>query len=336
MAEAQHSDQPAATGPRFPWRALAWSLLLLGAVIAAVAASGALRALLAAALARVRPGAVLVTLPGQALAILLCVLAQQALRPGVSFGASLVSRLVRDAANNLPLMPPGPGDAAGARVLVLAGGSLRAAVSVRALDIMAELLGQLPYMAVALVVLSRLWRGNGPQWSAGSRPAGAAGLAAGAALLAMAGAAWWWRRVGRWGAPAQRLRSQARLLAREMHARRQGMPLAVLLHTAAWGVSGVQIWLAARVLGLALGLGGGIALESAASSARVLLFFIPGGLVMQEAGIIGAGLVCGLFPAQALALALVLRLRDIVFGFGVLLWPIMEWRARLRRRSPGG
>jgi uncharacterized membrane protein YbhN (UPF0104 family) len=95
-------------------------------------------------------------------------------------------------------------------------------------------------------------------------------------------------------------------------------------------MSGVQVWLAGRVFGLHLSLFGALAIEATATSARMILFFVPGGLVMQEAGAVLAGAVMGIAAPQALALSLVLRLRDVVFGAALLLWPALEYRARRR------
>jgi hypothetical protein len=93
-------------------------------------------------------------------------------------------------------------------------------------------------------------------------------------------------------------------------------------------MSGVQMYLAARVLGFDLSLFGALVVESAATSARVIVFFVPGGLVMQEAGAVLAGAAMGLAAPQALALSLVLRLRDLCFGLALALWPALEYRYR--------
>ncbi len=70
----------------------------------------------------------------------------------------------------------------------------------------------------------------------------------------------------------------------------------------------------------------------------MLLFFIPAGLVTQEVGLVAAGLIFGLAPAESLALGLVLRLRDVVLGAPLLAWPLYEYRharkARMRLRKP--
>ena len=306
-------------------------LAILLALMGGVASNGGLRGLVADAIHRIDPRAVLVVLPVQVLAILLCTAAQQPLRMGVPFRTSFVARLVRDAAHNLLIFPPGLGEAVGARVLVLAGGRPRAAVSLRALDIAAEVLAELPYMGLAFWVLARFWARSGRPGLAVSAPSlvwvAVVGGLAGLMVLARL----WWRRHGRTHSFARRLRAEAMLMRREMRRQRAGLPLAIILHFFAWGLSGVQVWLAGRVFGLHLSLFGALAIESAATSARMILFFVPGGLVMQEAGAVLAGAALGVAPAPALALSLVLRLRDVAFGTALLAWPWLEYRARRLR-----
>ena len=102
---------------------------------------------------------------------------------GVSFGASFVARLLRDAGCNLLLIMAGLGEAIGARVLVLMGARGRGAVTATALDTLAEAVAQLPFIALAFAVLPRFWglmrlpslpagggdRGGGGRTGAGGR-----------------------------------------------------------------------------------------------------------------------------------------------------------------------
>ena len=327
-----HDDEPK-RGKSNRLASIGLPLAILLALAGGVAANGGLRALLVDAIHRIDPRAVLVVLPVQLLAILLCTAAQQALKMGVPFRTSFVARLVRDAAHNLLIFPPGLGEAVGARVLVLAGGRPRAAVSLRALDIAAEVLAELPYMGLAFWVLARFWARSGmPGFAVGSLSTlwwPVLALVAGLIMLARG----WWRRHGRAHRLARRLRAEAWLMRREMRRQRAGLPLAIVLHFFAWGLSGVQVWLAGQVFGLHLSLFGALAIESAATSARMILFFVPGGLVMQEAGAVLAGAALGVAPALALALSLVLRLRDVAFGTALLAWPWLEYRARRRKTS---
>ena len=86
--------------------------------------------------------------------------------------------------------------------------------------------------------------------------------------------------------------------------------------------------MAASALGLQLTLYEAIAVESSAYAGRAMFFFVPAGLVTQEAGLVAAGLLFGLTAPQALALGLVLRLRDALMALALLGWPLLEWRRR--------
>jgi hypothetical protein len=302
-------------------RAVLW-LLALVTLAGLLLASANLRDLLVEAARLVTPLSVLATLPGQAGAALLCAGALWALKPGVGFGSCFVSRLLRDASGNLPVSLPGSSTVIGARALVLAGGETRAAISASALDKMAETAAQIPFIMLAAFIL---WR----QLEGYTRlPDGTllAGLGAVAILTGLG--AWGWRRIGRKTRLAARLREEWHKLLAEAKRQRSGLPLCFVLHFIAWLAGGVQIWMAALALGFDLTLYEAIAIESAAYAGRALFFFIPAGLVSQEAGLVAAGLIFGLAPAEALALGFVLRLRDVLMAGGLLLWPWLEWRRK--------
>ena len=309
------------------WRALALPLALLGLLAMTVLANPGLRALLAAALAQVRPAAGLATVPGQIAATVLCAAALAALRPGVSFAACLGSRLLRDGGGNLLVFMPGLGEAIGARALVLAGGRTRAALSASALDTFAEMLAQLPFIALAFWVVPRFWdKARLP-----ALPIAPAALAVTAAAIGLAATiigATWWRRGGSDSRPVRWLRAEWAHFRSELADQRGGLPAAVLLHCVAWIMGGVQLWMAAHALDLPLSFFAALAIDSVAYAARGILFFVPAGLVLQEAGLVGAGLAFGIPAPVALALALVLRLRDVLFGVALVLWPVLEWRQK--------
>lgn len=306
------------------WRTTAVTLAVVLGVLAAGMASGGLRALIDEAADKISVLAVAATLPAQIVAILLCAAALRVLRPGVGFWGCLNSRLLRDAGDNLLVFLPGLGEVIGARALVLSGGRTRAAVTASALDKFAETLAQVPYIILAGVILLRGWRED---WTA-ALPDRATIALIGAAVLAIAAAVWLLLRArdGFAGRFAAWIRGHAGLLLAEMKTQKAGMPASLALHFVAWIMGGVQIWMAAQALGFDISLYEGIALESAAYAGRAILFFIPAGLVTQEAGLVAAGLIFGLTPAEALALGLVLRLRDVVLGVPLLAWPLHEYR----------
>lgn len=310
-----------------PWGKAALGLLAVAALLGLVLASANLRALLASAIVQVTPLSVIATFPGQAAAALICAGALWALRPGVSYLACLGARLLRDGGGNLPIFLPGFGEALGARALVLAGGETRAAISASALDKVAETVAQVPFIMLAAWVLWREW--HVPRQVAGVPVAALIALAVGLLVLAKI----LWRSFGARSALALRIHDEWRKFVAQARHQRTGLPLSLVLHALAWLSGGVQIWMAAHALGYDLNLFEAIAVESAAYAGRAVFFFIPAGLVTQEAGLLAAGLVFGLLPSQALALALVLRLRDALMALALLIWPLLEWRRRRAARA---
>ncbi|WP_084355842.1 lysylphosphatidylglycerol synthase domain-containing protein [Novosphingobium lentum] len=307
------------------WAAL-WIMTMLVLLVVAIASSDT-RRLLGEAADNIRLSAVMATLPGQLAATLLCAAALWALRPGVSFAASLGSRLLRDAGGNLLVFMPGLGEIIGARALVLGGGRTRAAVTASVLDTLAETLAQVPYGVLAVLVLPRLWRrataADLPLFGIASVLIGLAAMALLAVLLSR-------NTQSAAGRLRQRIEAELALLRAEIGRQRTGLPAAVALHFVAWAMGGVQLWMAGSAMGLPLTLFAALVMESAAYAGRAVLFFIPAGLAVQEAGLIVAGLAYGLTPAQSLALGLVLRLRDLLFGLPLLAWPLYEFRHRRR------
>lgn len=318
------------TGRR--WLSLLWVLVGLS-IVAIVVTRPGWRDLLAQSARTVSPPAVLATLPGQALAFLLCAGALSALRPGVPFGSCLASRVLRDAGGNLLVFTPGLGEMIGARALVLAGGRTRAAITASALDVLAEGVAQLPYGLLAVAVLPQLMHVGNIRTS-GEVNAGAMTAIVVVATGTVVVIGWALRRAaGARGRLVARVRSEAARVRADCAGRRLGMAVAIVFHLLAWSVGGFQLWAAARVLGLPLDLFQAIVVESAAYAARAVMFFVPAGLAVQEGALIVACAAFGVGPVPALALALVLRLRDVVCGLPLLLWPLLEYRHLARSRA---
>jgi hypothetical protein len=309
-----------------------WSLTCVAILVIGLASTD-FGDLIAQAAARIRLEAVLATLPGQVVAIVLYAAALHALCAGVSWWGALGARLLRDAADNLLIILPGLGELIGTRALVLAGARSRAAVTAIMVDKLAETIAQLPYMALAGTVLFRHWVGaKGAQAWSTAVSAGAMGLCVivvlilTTVLLARA-------RQGLPGRLGAWIRQEFRMLASEFHEQKGRMPAAILLHFFAWATDGVQVWMAASVSGFELGIYGALVIASAAYGCRILLAFVPAGLVAQEAGFVAAGLVFGLTAPQSLTLSLVLRLRDVMLGVPLLAWPAFEYRHGNRARE---
>ena len=89
-----------------------------------------------------------------------------------------------------------------------------------------------------------------------------------------------------------------------------------------------ETWLALKWLGDPVSLPAAVALESFTLAARSLIFFVPAGLGVQEAGLIGVGHLLGLGSDVALALSIAKRMREILFGLPALaVWQFIDHRS---------
>jgi putative membrane protein len=92
-----------------------------------------------------------------------------------------------------------------------------------------------------------------------------------------------------------------------------------------------ETWFALKWLGHPVGLEAAIAIEALTQAARHATFMVPGGIGLQEAGVMLFAYLAGVSGDVALSLALVKRVREILFGVPALLsWQWVEVR-RLRR-----
>jgi putative membrane protein len=89
-------------------------------------------------------------------------------------------------------------------------------------------------------------------------------------------------------------------------------------------VGSSEVWFALRWLGHPVGVGDAVTLESLTQAAKSVFFMVPAALGVQEAGLMGVGLLLGLGPDVALALSLAKRLREVLFGVPALL--VWQWR----------
>jgi putative membrane protein len=112
-----------------------------------------------------------------------------------------------------------------------------------------------------------------------------------------------------------------------------------LLRALAWQLlsyllGSLETWYALRLLGHPVGVTAAIAIEALTQAARHASFLVPAGLGVQEAAVLLFGVLAGVGGEVALSLALVKRMREIVFGLPALLsWHWFE-ASRLRRARP--
>lgn len=105
---------------------------------------------------------------------------------------------------------------------------------------------------------------------------------------------------------------------------------------ASWLSASVEVWIALHAVGINAGFDKAIILESICQGVRAAMFFIPGGLGVQEGGYVVVGGMLGIPGDTALALSLIRRARELAFGIpGLLSWQFSEGHRLWRRRSLG-
>lgn len=300
-------------------RSVLWLCAVI-AVLAAVlqAAPHLARSLLAGA-ARLNLAAIVCACAVQVLANGVCGLALHQVARQVDLTTCMVSRWVRDAASNLLCVFPGAGEAAGARLMALQGQKFASALGATAVDVGAETLAQVWYtllgLALAPSLVARLPWGR-------LRPDGAWVAAGIAGLAAVATAAAWTPPIRHF------LRKAFRNLGLA------GVNACIGLHLAAWILGGIGVWIGSQLMGFGLSLPQAISIECLVYAGRALFFFIPAGVGVQEAGFVAIGALMNIAAADALALALLLRVRDVICGVPALgTWAYLEGATSLRRKS---
>jgi putative membrane protein len=259
-------------------------------------------------------------------------------RPGGAWRTFAWGRLIRDSASEaLPLSQLG-GFVLGARAVTLAGLSSSFAAASTVVDVTAELVAQLCYTAIGLVIFQILRPHN-----AYALPA-LAGLGvmtclAAAFIAVQARGAGLVERVGRRLAAqflGARLGQSAAVQAdiQLLHARRKPALASVLVHLACWLLSGCETWLTLRLIAVPLSLAEALAIDSMLYGVRSAAFMVPNALGVQEGSLVLLGGLFGVGPDAALAVSLIKRGRDLLIGIpSLLLWQVLEGRRAFARLS---
>jgi putative membrane protein len=249
-----------------------------------------------------------------------------------AWAALVRMRWIRDSVNALLPVAQVGGDFVRVHLLIRRGvGTALAAASV-AVDLATELAAQFVFAAIGVAVLQSLPH----QGQAAADWASAAAALCGAMALGFLAAQRWGlfrlvdrlipKLTGRASSPAEgadmpRLHESVLRL----HRAPRRMWLSGAAHLVSWLLGTLEAWAALRILGVEAGLAEALVIESLGQLARSLGFMVPGALGVQEGGLV---LACGLFgvpPEQAIAFALVRRIRDVAFATpGLVAW---RWEA---------
>jgi putative membrane protein len=236
---------------------------------------------------------------------------------------------IREAINRLLPVANVGGELIGIRLLMREGVSGTAATSSVIIEMLLNVAAQLLFLELGLAILLRI---------TGSVRASGAMFIAAAGPLPLVLALIWLLRSGKIFRLADKLGEKLldpnvkgagrwkNLTHLDAAIRRLTSAHARLLVATGWQFLGLvagslETWLALFWLGHRVSIGGAVVLESFTLAARSLFFFAPGGLGVQEAGLIGIGHMLGLGGDVAIALSLAKRMREILFGLpAIALW----------------
>lgn len=249
----------------------------------------------------------------------------------IRFSRLYLHRWLGESVNNiLPVAQVG-GEVVRARGVACSGVSLGTAASTVVVDVAIGLIAMVAFAAPSLGILTR-GRADSLLWG------GLAFLMVPAALLVGLPL------VTRSGASSLVLRRAARALGlRDMYEGPRiegaietlyGAPIALV---AALGLRalgrvalGAELFLASRCLGLPASFEDALLLTSVVDFMRAAIFFVPGGLVVQEGGFVLVGAMLGFSAESMVALALMRRARELALGLPgvIVLGGIERRRAR--------
>ena len=249
------------------------------------------------------------------------------------------ARVARDAGSEiLPFSHLG-GFVVGIRAAVLCGVDKAAAWSTTAVDVTTEIIAQMGFTALGLgLLIARL---DGSHAHSHLVEAIVAGLVITFAICAMLitlqrrGGGLAERLVARLAPQAAEGAAEAGVRLRALYDSPIKILAAVAIHLAAWFASAFGVWAALRLGGARVSFEGVLAIESLVSAARSAAFIAPMGIGVQEASYALIGPLFGLPADLALALSLLKRAREVLWGAPALLaWQAHEGRRLFDRSAP--
>ncbi len=262
------------------------------------------------------------------------------LLPQPALAEFMLLRWIREGVNNLLPVAQIGGEVVAARMLRRRGVMLAEAVAATVGDLTIEMLTQIAFTLLALLLLVLLVGQSGVEHYV------LGGLAM--AMLGAAGfiAAQWFGLAGLiergilhlsnsfgWAPLGEVAGLDAAI--RRTYQRPQRVAMACLYHSISWLLGGAEVCLALHLIGTDVGLGEGTVIEALGQALKAAGFAIPGALGVAEGGYVVVCHLFGLSPEVALALGLIKRLREIVLGVPALAaWQWQESRPIAKLELP--
>jgi putative membrane protein len=247
----------------------------------------------------------------------------------------LWARMVRDAATDvLPFSQLG-GIVLGARAAILHGVSDAMVYASTIVDVTAEMLAQIAYVALGVLILDL--RAPPASFAQSLVKALLIGMvcAVAAAGIFLALQRHGHRVIEKFTArvlPGALLRTMAVSTALDsIYRSRARVGASIVLHSVGWVASAIGVWIAFRLIGMRVDLKSVLALESLVSAIRSTAVFIPHALGAQEAAYTVLSPLFGIGAEFGLAVSVLKRARDLAVGIPILLiWQAIEGRSASR------
>lgn len=113
----------------------------------------------------------------------------------------------------------------------------------------------------------------------------------------------------------------------DLYQRPKRISLSAACHFTAWFLGTFETFAAIELVGLHATVREALIIEALGHAVRAAGFAIPGAMGVQEGGYLVICAMFGIGPEQALALALIHRIRELILGVpGLLVWQQMEKR----------
>jgi len=238
----------------------------------------------------------------------------------------LALRWIREAVNNLLPMAQVGGEFVVARLLQKRGVRLAQAIGGTVADLLLEISTQVLFTFLGVALLARMAGHSDVAvlatralWVATAIVAGAfVALRLGLAALIERAVL----RLGRalaWPASAE-IGGLHAALADCFHSAPR-VALAALWHLISWLLGGLEVCLILHFLGVDIGFGPGLVIESFGQALKAVGFAVPGAIGVQEGGFVVVCRLLNIPPEIAIAMSLLKRAREIVLGIpGLVLW----------------
>jgi len=110
----------------------------------------------------------------------------------------------------------------------------------------------------------------------------------------------------------------------------RGLLASLVVHLAGIFFGAAEVWVVLALMGHPVSVAEAVAIESLGQGSRAAVFIVPGGLGVQDGALIAVSAIFGVPAEVALAMALIKRVPDLVFGIPSLLaWQTLEGRRLL-------